>query len=107
MTPETKVKKDIVVYLDSLGERCWHRPYSNYGGYGIKGVPDRLCCYRGRFFALEVKSGADKKATPWQRREIAAIVAAEGRAAVVWTVAHVQEIVRQIDTAIKFERWPT
>lgn len=96
VTEETKIKRAITDYLDSLGERCWHRPYTNYG-YGIKGVPDRICCYRGRFFALEVKSGPDKKATPWQQREIAAIVAAGGRAAVVWCVDHVREIVQQID----------
>ena len=95
-TLETKIKKDIAAYLDSLGTRCWHIPYHNMG-YGVAGVPDRLVCYRGRFLAIEVKRDAEHKPTTWQARRIKEIREADGRAAVVWTVEQVKEIIGQID----------
>lgn len=102
-TGETKVKHDIVEYLDSLGpDRCWHVWYSNYGGYGKKGVPDRLVCYRGRFIALEVKADATKKPTAWQAREIAAIRKAGGKSIVVHSVAQVQLLIEMVDDEIDF-----
>ena len=96
MTPETKIKKDIAAYLDSLGPRCWHVPYHNMG-YGVAGVPDRLVCYRGRFLAIEVKRDAEHKPTTWQARRIKEIRAADGRAVVVWSVEQVKEAIGQID----------
>jgi hypothetical protein len=96
LTPETKVKREIVDYLDSLGSDCWHVAYHSMG-YGRKGVPDRLCCYKGRFFALEVKADESKAPTSWQRHQIYNIVSAGGIAEVVWTVAHVKEVIARID----------
>ena len=93
MTPESKIKKAINEYLDSIG--AYHVPYFT-NGYGRRGVPDRLVCYRGRFVALEVKSPGGS-ASAWQRREIASIVAAGGRAEVVWSVDDVREIIARID----------
>ena len=81
MTPEAKIKKEIVAYLKSLGDKCWWAPYVQ-NGYGKNGVPDYLVCYRGRFLALEVKKEGGKP-TPWQTHQIAAIKAADGQALVV------------------------
>ena len=105
MTPESKIKKEIVAYLDSLGERCWHVAYHNMGR-GRRGVPDRLVCYRGRFIALEVKRPPDERgkmnptAEKWQERQIAAIVGAGGDASVVWAAQHVATMIRQIDNEL-------
>jgi hypothetical protein len=89
-TPETAVKKRIVAYLDSV-PGLWHVAFHNTG-YTRKGIPDRLCCYRGRFVALEVKASAVGKPTAYQAREIAAIQKAGGVAAVVCCVEQVATI---------------
>lgn len=101
LTSETDVKVAIRDYLDSLGEKCWHAAYTNHAGYGKKGVPDRLVCYRGRFLAIEVKRDARKTPTPWQQREIAAIIASGGKAIVAWDVEHVKGAIRQIDAEFR------
>ena len=95
MTPESKIKKEIIAYLDSLGERCWHVAYHNMG-YGRYGVPDRLVCYRGRFFAPEVKK-KDAKARKRQEIEHVAINAADGLAVVVDSVEQVRALIEHID----------
>ena len=110
MKSETDIKKEIVAYLDSLGPQCWHVAYHNLG-YGRRGVPDRLVCYRGRFLALEVKRPpAERKKNPsaekWQEREIAAIETAEGVAEVVWSVERVREIIEEIDVADEASKLP-
>lgn len=94
-TSETKIKKEIVVYLDSLKPDLWHTAMHNVG-YTRKGIPDRLCCYKGLFFALEIKAPG-KKPTPWQEREIADISEAGGIAQVVYSAADVMAIIKQID----------
>jgi hypothetical protein len=95
MTPEARIKKSIVAYLDSLGEKCWHVAYHNMG-YGAYGVPDRLCCYRGVFFAPEVKR-KNGKARKRQQTQHEAIIAAGGIAEVVDDVKQVKEIIARID----------
>ena len=65
-TPEGSVKLKIKNYLDGLAPALWYfMPVNN--GYGIKGVPDFVGCYKGRFFTIEAKApgGAEK---PWQTR---------------------------------------
>jgi Holliday junction resolvase len=89
MTPEAKVKKAITAYLTSIGA-WWDMPVRT--GYGKRGVPDIVGCHKGMFFALEVKATADGEATPWQKREIAAIEKAGGSADVVSSVEAVQHI---------------
>ena len=95
-TPESKIKKEITAYLDSLGERCWWTSIIPMG-YGKRGIPDILYCYRGRFLALEVKADATKDALPWQKRQLAAISAAGGVACVVWSVEHVKHEINCMD----------
>lgn len=98
MKTETQTKKEIAAYLDSLGEKCWHTAFHNVG-YGRKGIPDRIVCYRGFFFAIEVKRDEGATATAWQQREIDAIHKAQGYACVVWSVRQVRNVISQIDVA--------
>ena len=52
------LERDIVAaikrYLRTLGEDVFF--WKEHGGpYGVSGVPDIICCYRGRFLGLEAK----------------------------------------------------
>lgn len=58
-TPEGKVKAKVKKILDQYG--ALH--FSPMGtGYGVSGVSDIICLYRGRFIAIECK--ADEKKLP-------------------------------------------
>lgn len=80
MTPEGKVKADICEFLDSLGEQCWYfKPMMM--GYGRKGIPDIIGCFRSRFFSVEVKApGKIFNLTPWQEAECESIMDSGGLA---------------------------
>ena len=82
MTPEGKVKSAIKKYLDSLAPNCWYfMPIMM--GYGRKGIPDIVGCYKGKFFAIEVKApGAESHTTPWQDTELLGIRMSSGTALV-------------------------
>jgi hypothetical protein len=52
-TPEGKVKNDIKKVLNARG--VWYfMPSAN--GFGKVGVPDFICCWEGRFLAIEAKA---------------------------------------------------
>lgn len=72
MTPEGKVKKELREYLDSLGDDCWYyMPVPM--GYGKRGVPDFIICYKGFFLAPETKRRSGGVSGPMQelnQREI-------------------------------------
>jgi Holliday junction resolvase len=78
-TPERKVKAQVVKLLTAQGVYYF---YPVMGGYGRSGIPDVVCCVKGRFLAIECKAGANKP-TALQEREIALIKAAGGQAIVV------------------------
>ena len=78
-TPEGKVKSVVKKLLD--GADVYHfSPAAN--GYGRVGVPDIICCYQGRFIAIECKAGKGKT-TALQDREIASIKDRGGIALVI------------------------
>jgi Holliday junction resolvase len=80
MTPEAKVKLAVKKILDELG--IYHfSPFQ--AGMGRSGIPDIIGCHKGRFIAIECKAGKNTT-TALQRRELNAITAAGGFAAVVW-----------------------
>lgn len=54
MTPEAKVKAQVIKQLKELGV-YYFSPVT--GGYGRSGVPDIVGCMNGRFFAIECKAG--------------------------------------------------
>lgn len=74
MTPEGKVKAQVVKMLDKLGAYYF---FPATGGYGRSGIPDIVGCYEGRFFAIECKA-AGKKPTALQAREMGLISKAGG-----------------------------
>lgn len=56
-TPEALVKKKIRAILDAHGV-YYAMPIGT--GYGNSGVPDFLCCVKGRFLGIEAKAGKGK-----------------------------------------------
>lgn len=79
MTPEAKVKAKLYKILKEWGV-YYFSPQT--GGYGKSGVPDIICCYKGRFLAIECKAGKNKP-TPLQEAEIEKIRSAQGVAMVI------------------------
>ncbi len=78
-TPEAKVKAKIKVLL-KIYDVYYAMPIGT--GYGNSGVPDFLCCVRGRFLAIEAKAGKGKT-TALQDKNIKQIIASGGLAIVV------------------------
>jgi hypothetical protein len=88
MTPEGKVKADVKKFLKAVG--CWYfLPVSN--GMGQVGIPDFICCFQGRFVAIETKApGKISNTTANQDRVIYEIKLAGGSAIVVDNVEQVK-----------------
>ena len=78
-TPESKVKQACVKIFKEHGVYYFF-PVMN--GMGRAGIPDIICCVKGRFLAVECKAGKGKT-TALQDRELAAIQAAHGVALVI------------------------
>lgn len=96
MTPEAKVKKAIKAYLAGL-DHCWFC-VPNAGGYGVAGIPDILCCYRGFFLAIEAKRpGNLSGTTPLQETQLTSINSAMGFAIVADDVRMVRDAIRSIE----------
>jgi hypothetical protein len=71
LTPEGKVKAEIKKLLKIHG--VWfYMPVQN--GYGKVGIPDFICCFNGKFLAIEAKApGKESALTPNQRNVLEAI----------------------------------
>jgi hypothetical protein len=78
-TPEGKVKAEVRRLLTEFGI-YYFMPAAN--GFGRAGIPDIICCFGGRFIAIECKAGKGVT-TALQDRELAAIRTAGGMAMVV------------------------
>lgn len=79
MTPEKKVKTKVTNILKEYGIYYF---YPVTGGYGMSGVPDIVCCYNGRFLAVECKAGSNKT-TALQDKNIRQIRECGGTALVI------------------------
>lgn len=67
--------------------------FKEHGGqYGTAGIPDLICCYKGKFIAFEVKTDTGK-ATVLQRLTIRQIQNAGGYACIVRSVDDVKKII--------------
>lgn len=86
---ESKIQKDMLQYLSSIGSYTFKTITSN-----IRGVPDIITCYKGRFFAFEVKTKIGKP-TPLQQIAIDKILANGGIAGIVRSVEDVKELIAQ------------
>ena len=99
MTPEGRVKALIKGYLRGLAD-CWFFMPATHG-YGVNGVPDIVGCYKGVFFAIEVKAKGNLKGlTALQRMQIKAINDAHGWAIAADSLEPVVEMFRLIDISL-------
>jgi Holliday junction resolvase len=74
-TPEKKVKRKVMAQLKLLRTAYVVTPMS--GGFGNSGVPDVLCCYKGRFIGIECKANGGR-ATALQLHNLNSIDIAGG-----------------------------
>lgn len=81
MTPEGRVKEAVKKVLKARG--IWFfMPMQN--GFGVVGIPDFICCWKGQFLAIETKApGKKADTTPNQERKIQEIKDHGGWALVV------------------------
>jgi hypothetical protein len=93
-TPEGKVKDAVKKELNARG--IWYfMPAAN--GFGKVGIPDIICCYQGKFLAIETKApGKRNNTTPNQDARINEIRAAKGWALVVDDVQQVKEFLDDV-----------
>jgi hypothetical protein len=96
--PEAKVKARIKGFLLTLTQ-CWFF-FPAAHGYGVNGIPDIVGCYKGVFFAIEVKApGCMSKVTVLQKQQIDGINKAQGWALATDNVEAVRELFHLIDIA--------
>ena len=93
------LERDIVAaikkYLASLGSDVFF--WKEHGGpYGTSGIPDIICCYKGRFVGMECKL-PDGRLTELQKRAINKINRAGGIARRVESVEDAKAIIELID----------
>lgn len=81
MTPEGRVKEAVKKWLKERG--IWYyMPVQN--GFGVVGIPDFVCCWNGRFLAIETKApGKRANVSANQERQITDIWKAGGAAVVI------------------------
>lgn len=86
---EADIVRAIMRYLKSRAETfCW----KEHGGpYGTAGLPDIICCSRGKFYAFEVKTEKGR-ATKLQLAVIAKLRAAGAEAHIVRSVDAVRAV---------------
>ena len=78
-TPESKVKAKIRAILKKHGI-YYVMPIGS--GYGNSGVPDFICCVKGRFVGIEAKAGKNRP-TLLQDKNLSLIVKANGEVMVI------------------------
>ena len=86
-TPEAAVKAAVRKLLVEFGI-YYFSPAAN--GFGRAGIPDIICCFGGRFIAIECKAGKGVT-TALQDKELAAIRTAGGMTMVV-NETNIQEL---------------
>ena len=95
MTPEGRVKAKVKDWLKARG--VWfYMPVQS--GLGVSGIPDFICCWRGRFLAIETKAAGKRANTSAvQDHQIAGIHKAGGMAIVIDDVSQLDELERRYD----------
>jgi len=85
---ESAIQAKIRKYLESVG--C----YVVNGIYSKAGVPDLIGCYKGVFFAIEVKTPETKnKVSKLQEYNLEMIRQKGGHSIVAWNVEQVEEFI--------------
>jgi Holliday junction resolvase len=90
---EATIQKAILDYLKSLGAWCFAFKASICNE---RGVPDIICCYKGRFIGLEVKTARGRPSSI-QKAQIRRINCAMGKAKVVRSVEEVKEVLNTLE----------
>lgn len=81
-TPEGKVKKQVREILDNTPSTWYFMPVQN--GMGQSGIPDFICCVKGKFLGIETKSKySSRKLTALQAKQITLIENSGGTAIVI------------------------
>ena len=93
------LERDIVAaikrYLLTLGDAVFF--WKEHGGpYGCAGIPDIICCYKGRFIGLECKLSGGRL-TELQKRAIEKINHAGGVACRVESVEDAKRVIKRVD----------
>jgi hypothetical protein len=94
MQPETRFKEKVQKRLKELGPDCWVVKVQQVA---IRGTPDLLICYAGKFIAMELKVGSNK-ASPLQEHVLQAIRLAGGSAWVV-TPNNLEQCLKDLQNA--------
>ena len=68
--------KRVIKVLLAEFECFWYPAVA--GPYSVAGIPDFICCYKGRFFGIEAKAKG-KKPTALQEMQRAKVEAAGGK----------------------------
>jgi len=91
---EKDITAAIMRYLKTV-PGCF--AFKEHGGmYGTAGLPDIICCWRGRFIGFEVKA-PDGKLSKLQEITIEKIIAAKGKAFMVTSVEDVRKILESLE----------
>ena len=94
-TPESRVKDNIKKTLKAFNV-YYFMPIG--GMYSKIGVPDIICCYKGKFIGIECKAGKNKP-TALQERELRLIQEAGGYSLVIneENIDDVRQLLEMID----------
>jgi VRR-NUC domain. len=90
---EKTITNQILKYLKSEPE-CF--AFKEHGGiYGVSGIPDIICCYKGKFMAFEVKT-PQGKLSKLQEITIKRINEAGGMAVKVTSLREVKDALKGV-----------
>ena len=89
-TPHAQLCEQISSYLKTVPATWFYRTQST--GYGRRGIPDFIVCYRSFFLTIEAKVEPDRP-SPWQEREMKGIREAGGETIVAYGL---DDVKRQI-----------
>ncbi len=90
---EKTITNQILKYLKSE-PLCF--AFKEHGGiYGVSGLPDVICCYKGKFVAFEVKTEKGKL-SKLQEITLKRINEAGGMAFKVTSLEEVKDILREV-----------
>lgn len=88
---ENKVQKEIQEYIRSIGGYC----FKVHGEIFMRaGIPDIICCIKGRFVGIEVKDG-DNKPSELQKAHGRQIKKAKGIFGVAYNVEDVKKLLKE------------
>lgn len=90
---EKTITNQILKYLKTEPE-CF--AFKEHGGlYGVSGLPDIICCYKGKFMAFEVKTEKGKL-SKLQEITIKRINEAGGMAVKVTSLQEVKDVLKGV-----------